>query len=491
MASFTDRQGQNPGQGQSPAANPFQLPSLAESLTQSPLQRMGLTVPPPQQPDPCYLPGAAPPQRPQAELRAYNPPGQQRTPAPTARREPPATNQAPSGGAPDQRGYNLPTRAEILTNPERYGRPLGSPMSNEEFANQYFREFVARDLAYMAPFATNRDGSIQRDRSGQPISAYPPEVQRFMQDFGYQSQPDESNVVSDPRTGLYAMRLNPSSPQPGREGEGQPQPIVAFRGTDEGFDWSTNGESQVGRRQYDENSDAIRRLMQTQNGQRLDLVGHSLGGALAQIAAARQTQNVGSLTTFQAPGISSADANQFDRNNRDGHVSVNHHRSTWDMVPLGGQQMTGGNFWHYGSSQWDPIQGHTERLLMANHNDYVGAGRSSPVDVTRYTSDPLAAVRPGTEALRGAAGLTSRPFIDLANGRVANNGDRWDALMTGLGVIGNAANYLNPVGAAMRAMQVAQSRPSGYRPQIPAGSEPPPAIMTNAERPRVGGGGSW
>jgi pimeloyl-ACP methyl ester carboxylesterase len=475
--------------GQTQADNPFQIrmPSLAETLRQPLSQQLGLT-PLPQ--DPCYLPGAAPRQ---PELRAYNPPGQQRVTAttPVARREPLPTNQAPSGGEPDQRGYNLPTRAEILANPERYGRPLGSPMSNEEFASQYFREFVARDLAYMKPFMTNPDGSVQRDRGGRPISAYPPEVQQFMQDFGYQSQPDESNVVSDPRTGLYAMRLNPTAPEPGREGAPNPQPMVAFRGTDQGFDWSTNGESQVGRRQYEENSDAIRRLMQVQGGQRLDLVGHSLGGALAQIAAARQTQDVGSLTTFQAPGISSADASAFDRNNRDGHVSVNHHRSSWDLVPMGGQQMTSGSFWHYGSQQWDPIAGHTERLLMANHPDYVGGGRNTPVDVTRYNTDPLAAVRPGTEALRGLAGMGSRPFIDLANGRTANSGDRWDMLWTGLGVIQNSADYLNPFAAAMRAMQVSQSRADGHRPTVPAGDAPPPAIMTNAPNPRGNGGNGW
>ena len=509
MAEWTERReglpnlftGQ-PGTGTLPPA----AGGLSGLTLESPLQRMlhsptdQLLGPPALRPpasflapDPCVLPGTQP-ARPQAELRAWNPPETRRAEPP-----PPPPPQAPGpapGGQndPNAQPYHLPSREEIMANPDRFGRPFGSSMSPEQFASQYFREFVAHNVAYMRPFQTDAQGGIRRDERGQPISAYRPEVQAFLHDFGYQSQPAESDVVNNPSSGLYAMRLNPLAPQPGQSTP-TPPPLVAFRGTEgpDAPDWAANMGGQVGRRQMDDNAADIARLMRVEDGQRLALTGHSLGGADAQIATSRFPDRVESLTTFQSPGIYGSEARRVDRSNRDGHIDVNHYRANGDIVPFAGEQMVGGNIFQFNAPprnggwanavvpQLNTGTEHVSHLLMADQPSYIGRQTDGPVQVTQHDSDPYWGRR-GTESVRQTLGVPGRMALDAYNGRLPNWGDVADVPNSLLRGAGNAARYtlidtpwaaLNGAGSLIN--NAIYGRPPA--PHIPV--PPPPAVLMN------------
>lgn len=491
------------GPGQSPAGG--RPPIAAQPILESPLQRMlsapGVGVGVPRSPgdlaflspDPCALPGSPQARYPQ-EMRAWNPPQTRRQQAPPP---PPAAAPGPAPGRqddPNAREYSLPTREQIMANPERFGRPFGSSMSAEEYAQQYFREFVAHDLAYMRPFQTDAQGGVARDERGQPISAYRPEVQQFLRQFGYQSQPAESDVVNNPSSGLYAMRLNPLAVAPGEQA---PPPLVAFRGTEgpDGPDWATNMGSQVGQRQMHDNAADIERLMRVEPGQRLALTGHSLGGAEAQIAASWHPDRVSSLTTFQSPGINAGAARAIDRSNRDGHMRVDHHRAVGDIVPFAGEQMAGGNIWQYSApprnggvlNQVLPQSNtgfeHTAHLLMADQPNYLGSQSDPPVQVTRFDSDPYWGRR-GTEGVRQALGVPGRTLLDAYDGRAPSWADLGDIPVSLLRATGNLTRYAlwdtpaTALGAAGTGISNAiYGRPPTPQLQIP--QPPPPAVLTN------------
>lgn len=117
--------------------------------------------------------------------------------------------------------------------------------------------------------------------------------------------------------------------------------------------------------------------------------GHSLGGALAQIAAATFPDRVGRIVTFQAPGVSRDLVKQLETYNAehpDHAIESSHHRVKGDLVPLGGQaltpgvihnhQMTDGNLF-----QRNPIAKHTSMPLA---DEELAAGHDVPIHDDRH-----------------------------------------------------------------------------------------------------------
>jgi ElaB/YqjD/DUF883 family membrane-anchored ribosome-binding protein len=154
-------------------------------------------------------------------------------------------------------------------------------------------------------------------------------------------------------------------------------PIVAFRGTETSMDGvaddlvgaDTNPEG-IGADQFARNRALIRAQMaaaaRTGNGQ-LTLSGHSLGGALAQQAAADQPNLVQDVTTFQSPGVMRGVAAQFDQGNAArvaagmAPMTSTHFRaSDMDIVPWAGSAMTRGTV-----QTFDPVEGATPLDHMA------------------------------------------------------------------------------------------------------------------------------
>ena len=119
------------------------------------------------------------------------------------------------------------------------------------------------------------------------------------------------------------------------------EPIVVFRGT-EGVQATTReggvdtmvgdfAKASVGVNQVNANWDLIKVTM-TQVKQAV-FAGHSLGGGLAQVAAARMPGKVAEVITFQAPGLPKDLAEQFTAQS-DAHST--HYRVAGDIVPQSG-----------------------------------------------------------------------------------------------------------------------------------------------------------
>lgn len=116
-------------------------------------------------------------------------------------------------------------------------------------------------------------------------------------------------------------------------------PILVFRGGDQAIDDPANGDlNGVGFTQFQNNKAAIQAWLTqaTQGGQDAIVVGHSLGGALAQIAAAEFTDAIAEVVTFNSPGTSQAIANQY-QSKPGTKPSVTHYVVSGDVVSLAGE----------------------------------------------------------------------------------------------------------------------------------------------------------
>ena len=176
-------------------------------------------------------------------------------------------------------------------------------------------------------------------------------------------------------------------------------PIVAFRGTVPTKVQTVIADldpSGIGMYQFNPNRALIdaQMLAASTHGQ-LVSAGHSLGGALAQIAAATFPDRVQRIVTFQAPGVSRETAKklvEYNEANPDDAIESSHHRVKGDLVPLGGEaltpgvihnhEMTGGNIF-----QRNPLAKHTSMPLA---QEELAEGHDVPIHGDRgsvYTGD--------------------------------------------------------------------------------------------------------
>jgi hypothetical protein len=126
-------------------------------------------------------------------------------------------------------------------------------------------------------------------------------------------------------------------------------PIVGFRGTVPSkidtliADVDPSG---IGMYQFNPNRALIEGQVQAAASHgKIVSAGHSLGGALAQIAAATIPDCVERIVTFQAPGVSRETAQRIVQHNSehpDEAIESSHHRVKGDLVPLGGEALTPG-----------------------------------------------------------------------------------------------------------------------------------------------------
>jgi len=142
------------------------------------------------------------------------------------------------------------------------------------------------------------------------------------------------------------------------------RPIVAFRGTVNTPGWldDTNVHG-VGQYQFAANEPEIVRMLEDAAVYgRVDLMGHSLGGALAQMTACRYPSSVGRVATFQSPQISRDDAfalEDYNRENTGQAVESTHYRAAGDVVPRAGEAMTPGDVYRFDHLGWmDPGSAH-------------------------------------------------------------------------------------------------------------------------------------
>ncbi len=158
-------------------------------------------------------------------------------------------------------------------------------------------------------------------------------VQTGLTAAGYQID----RTFDDPGTGFHAIGLISTTPDK--------PPVLVFRGTDSIVDDAANGDKRgVGFNQFEANKQALGNWLTqisqdtAKNPRRLapDLLGHSLGGALTQLAATEFTSTVGDIVTFNSPGIAQSTVNTFKQKGGAGK-NVTHYIVSGDFVSLGGE----------------------------------------------------------------------------------------------------------------------------------------------------------
>ncbi len=325
------------------------------------------------------------------------------------------------GGQPNSPPPYYPSREELIrdvqTNPSRFNVPPG--MQPAAFAQQYFNEFVAK-LAGKQPYATDAQGNQQPYDPKQAGQVWTPQERDMLQRWGYNPDVPRGNIVDDNKnSGLYGLRIEPL------KGSGAP-PIVAFRGTEPGAGpqdlQSDLGGRYVGQSQYEGNLAAINQRLSRPGDRNVDVVGYSLGGALAQKYAVEHAQQVGQLSTFQAPGISSEDAARFRQSNADHHIDVNHFYNDADIVHRAGAAKLDGNFTQVKNPNWGAkdiatLHPHLSSILANSNADFEGAVGAN--NIHTYTSDPQKD-RGAFEGARRLLGPAASGFLGGAYNPIVN-----------------------------------------------------------------------
>lgn len=192
-----------------------------------------------------------------------------------------------------------------------------------------------------------------------------------LQDADEQLLAENGYKANPPIRGAHEFFMRSFTPTVG----GKP-PIVAFRGTVPSkaptliADIDPKG---IGVYQFNPNKAQIERQMQALSAHgKVISSGHSLGGALAQIAAATFPGLVDRIVTFQSPGVSREMAKKivdYNEEHPDQAIESSHHRVQNDLVPMGGQALTPG--------------------VIHNH-EMVGGGMLSRNPLAAHVSYPLA-----------------------------------------------------------------------------------------------------
>ncbi|MEG4493151.1 calcium-binding protein [Microcoleus sp. D3_18_C4] len=161
------------------------------------------------------------------------------------------------------------------------------------------------------------------------------EVSTFLDTNGYYID----RIFDDPETNFYAIGFGSSNPEK--------PPVLVFKGTDfiDG-DAIFSDSRDIGLPEFEKNKDNIKNWL-TEIGQNTgknpskllpDVIGHSWGGAVAQIVATEYTSLTGDIFTFNSPGVSANTFTSFRRNlGRVGNKNVTHYIVSGDFVSLFGE----------------------------------------------------------------------------------------------------------------------------------------------------------
>jgi serralysin len=135
----------------------------------------------------------------------------------------------------------------------------------------------------------------------------------------------------DATTGFQAIGLTSVA--------GDKPPVLVIRGADEALDdAATVNPGGIGLNQFTANKAAIGAWLTKVGTETVkpDVVGHSFGGALAQLTAAEFTSAIGNLVTFNSPGVNTTTVTQFQQSGG-GSKNVVHYIVNGDLVSLAGQ----------------------------------------------------------------------------------------------------------------------------------------------------------
>jgi len=182
--------------------------------------------------------------------------------------------------------------------------PEGEDINQSEIPSEHaFDEFMT-DLAYLG--ITNDNDLTTEDAARLTRTGYDPSTFfQFEGEKGFQM--------------VYVLPLPYDAGNPATHEARNPAIRGSEANSDFFKDWGSDFDfSQVGNRQFEANKEQIEGILQflssvSPSGQ-VNLSGHSLGGALAQIITAHHPGSISRLTTFQAPGISQDTADLYAEN---------------------------------------------------------------------------------------------------------------------------------------------------------------------------------
>lgn len=186
------------------------------------------------------------------------------------------------------------------------------------------------------------------------------EIRQLLQQYGY----------GEPVTHTGSMGFSLKMIPPLLNHSNPPVPVAVFVGTNDMQDILVDMDVEgIGMRQFQENRRLINTAMESIPGQKV-FTGHSLGGALAQIAAclldAGECERV---VTFQSPGISQDLVHRFQQRNErmDDPIESTHHRVRHDVVSEGGEAFLPGQIYEYDMDEvHNPSSDELENVVSAH-----------------------------------------------------------------------------------------------------------------------------
>jgi pimeloyl-ACP methyl ester carboxylesterase len=213
-----------------------------------------------------------------------------------------------------------------------------------------------------------------------------------------------NKVFSHRSDGFYAIGLTSA-------GEA---PVLVIRGTDSAADVRADANPQgAGFNQFADNwrgRNGVKAWLDamTRTAGPVDIVGHSLGGALAQWIAAQYTHAgnpIGRVITFNSPGISTAYAKRFNPALAD---SVTDYITSGDIVSMAGQAFIAGQYRlaHFSSTNFLPAGATLLDIYhweLAKHTSHILTSDGGPPPADVVIDPPL----PTSD------GLNSRSFVYL------------------------------------------------------------------------------
>ena len=187
----------------------------------------------------------------------------------------------------------------------------------------------------------------------------------LLEKWGYSDKVVEEDHENEPNNGFFAVLILPQKDRTDLN------PIIAFRGTSNTPDFITDSDTKgPGWTQYNLNIANIQKLITKSNndfpGKKIDLTGHSLGGALAQWTATDDLfkGKFNRVITFQSPGISAERVNNYNKWDKNLQAStVIHHITTGDIVPYAGEASMPGTFYEHTTQSHSALFSHTHLLL--------------------------------------------------------------------------------------------------------------------------------
>ncbi|WP_189062736.1 hypothetical protein [Deinococcus arenae] len=327
-----------------------------------------------------------------------------------------------------QTGRSLYTAlGEMIRKPEWRQKVLAvlpPPIGEAQLTYDAFLENAAIGMGYedAKGSALEGQGDYQdRRRGGQPAA--------LLAYFGYHAQ--------DLIMGKWGLQVRILTPIPGRAR--YKDVIVIWRGTEGvAFDLKTNkpgtidtkigdfAPGSIGYYQITQNKDVLdHQLAQARAHGPLLMVGHSLGGGLAQLAATMYPQYTRTVVTFQGANIDQKDINrliQYNQKNPALAITARHYRADGDVVPTSGDAAVPGQIYYF-DPQWRPHG--SNQPFKSNAYDHVANGHNIPL-LNTYLQG-LSTTNPALNVIKAAGIRDENTVRTLRDGGVRPPEKRKDA----------------------------------------------------------------